>query len=59
MNQTAAIDYRYCYHCFCKQDTAGHWYCCKCGVRLTDLRVMPNSTIMPINATIPPIRRIH
>ena len=20
-----------CLHCLCKQDTAGVWYCCKCG----------------------------
>lgn len=57
MNQTAAIDPRYCYHCFCKQDTGGSWYCCKCGIRLDDLRVIPNP-IMPTDATIVPIR-IH
>ena len=20
-------------HCFCLQDTAGNWVCCKCGMR--------------------------
>jgi len=36
---STAVDPRTCFHCFCKRDTGGVWYCCKCGIRLTEWRV--------------------
>jgi len=40
-----AIDPNYCCHCFCRQNTGGTFYCCKCGfvpttswIEKTDLR---------------------
>ena len=27
----SAIDPELCLHCFCFLNTAGYWYCCKCG----------------------------
>ena len=43
MNDTSTANSpAYCYHCFCKQDTGGSWYCCKCGIRLWEIKAHLN-----------------
>jgi|GEM_PF-5438831 len=41
-NTSTANNPAYCYHCFCKQDTGGSWYCCKCGIRLWEIKAHLN-----------------
>lgn len=39
-DHSTAVDPNNCNHCFCKVNTGGHYYCCRCGSFLQ--QVNPN-----------------